>query len=77
MTPEQIAAAKWYPNSPSTMILKCRAKDGGAVLATISGGDMTGYRWETNTTPRIIGTHFSYYGAQRAARATLKEHANV
>lgn len=75
MTPEQLKRAVWARNSPTTLILKCCAKDGGAVLAEITGGRFvsTGYRWETMGIPKIIGSHNSQYGAQREARQAVRE----
>jgi len=73
MTFEQIARAVWILNSPQTMILKARAMDGGTVLAIIRGGWSEDYRWETTGAPIVIGTHFSRYGAQLAARKAVRE----
>lgn len=46
MTPEQINRATWQQNSDTTEILKCTAKDGGAVLATITKINHFSWRWQ-------------------------------
>lgn len=57
------------------LVLRASKKDGGAVLATIKWqyyrtyqvGD---YEWEAGA---YSGSHWSKYGAQRAARKALRE----
>lgn len=46
MTPDAIARATWHQNSDTTEILKCAAKDGSAVLATITKIHHFSWRWQ-------------------------------
>ena len=72
MTPEQIARAAWVANSPSTMILKCRVKDGGAVLATITTINFFNHAWRAG---ELTGRAKSRYAAARQVRKALRENA--
>lgn len=70
MNAETLKRARWVYNSPTTKILKCAAKDGGAVLATVDNAVFMGVgsTWRAGA---MWGKEQTYEAAQRAARRAL------
>jgi len=60
--------ARWYQNSPTTWLLKERAQDGGAVLATIEQFNHFRWHWSDGATFGFAETRRT---AMRRARAAL------
>lgn len=70
MITEQITRATWHQNSPNTMILKCRMKDGSNVLATIE--KINTFKWHWSAGPQV-GFAKTRYAAMRRARKAARE----
>jgi hypothetical protein len=67
--------ARWHRNSPTTYVLKARACDGGAVLATIEWRSERFYVWTLAAGLPIVsgGWKDSRHAAMRVVRRVLRE----